>query len=119
MDYEKFCSEILAKDPKIRFAAVYDEWAVKTAGGVREGVQSMLSDHAENQLVNLSIFDWKSRKEMAKYLGKTIYTLSDYENIKRFSFYLGDDFLLLVSTSKDADTNVVVDEVIKLYYENQ
>jgi len=119
LDYEKFCSEILAKNPKIRFATVYDEWAVKVAGGMREGIKNMLSDHAENQLVNQSILDWKSRKEMAKFLGKTIYTLSDYENIKRFSFYLGDDFLLLVSTEKDAETKDVVDQVIKLYYENQ
>jgi len=27
--------------------------------------------------------------------------------------------LLLLSTEKDADTNVVVDEIIKLYYKNQ
>lgn len=119
MDYQKFCSEILTKNPKIRFTAVYDEWAVKTAGGMREGVKNMLSDHAENELVNLSILDWKSRKDMSKWIGKTIYTLSEYDKIKRFSFYLGDDFLLLVSADKDADTNVVVDQVIKLYYENQ
>lgn len=119
MDYQKFCSQILESNPKIRFATVYDQWAVKAGGGMREGVKSVLSDHAENELVNLSILDWQSRKEMAKFLGKTIYTLSDYENIKRFSFYLGDDFLLLVSTEKDAETKDVVDDVIKLYYENQ
>jgi len=27
--------------------------------------------------------------------------------------------LLLVSTEKDSDTNVVVDEIIELYYKNQ
>ena len=70
-------------------------------------------------MVSLSIMDWKARKEMAKWLGKTIYTLGEYEKVKRFSFYLGDDNLLLVSTEKDADTNQVVDEVIKLYYKNQ
>ena len=56
---------------------------------------------------------------MAKMLGKTKYTLAEYETIKRFSFYLGDDYLLLVSAEKDCDTNLVVDQVIKLYYENQ
>ena len=56
---------------------------------------------------------------MSKWLGKTIYTLGEYDKVKRFSFYLGDDHLLLISTEKDDDTNVVVDEVIRLYYENQ
>ncbi len=119
MDYQKFCSQILESNPKIRFATVYDQWAVKAGGGMREGVKSVLSDHAENELVNLSILDWQSRKEMAKFLGKTKYTLSEYETIKRFSFYLGDDHLLLVSSEKEADTNAIVEKVIKLYYENQ
>lgn len=119
MDYEKFCSDILDADPKIRFATVYDEWASKIAGGIREGVVNLLTERRENELVNLSVMDWKSRKEMSKWLGKTIYTLAEYDKIKRFSFYLGDDYLLLVSAEKDADTNHVVEQVIKLYYQNQ
>ncbi len=45
--------------------------------------------------------------------------MSEYDTIKRFSFYLGDDYLLLASTEKEADTNVVVAEIIELYYKNQ
>ena len=118
MDYEKFCKEILDSDSKIRFATVYDEWAVKLAGGIRDGVTNLLTERRENELVNLSVMDWKARKEMSKWLGKTIYTLAEYDKVKRFSFYLGDDHLLLVSTEKDADTNHVVSKVIKLYYDN-
>lgn len=119
MDYEKFCSQILESESKIRFATVYDEWATRVAGGMREGVENLLSDHAENELVNLSIMDWKARKDMSKWLGMTKYTLGEYDKVKRFSFYLGDKHLLLVSTEKDADTNVVVEKVIELYYKNQ
>ena len=119
MDYEKFCSQILEVDSKIRFATVFDEWSVKVGGGMREGLESLLSERASNELVNLSTLDWKSRKDMAKWLGKTKYTLAEYDTIKRFSFYLGDDYLLLVSTEKDCDTDMIVDKVIKLYYKNQ
>ncbi len=119
MDYENFCSQILKTDPKIRFASVYDEWANRVGGGMREGVKSLLSEHMEKELLNLSIITWKARKATAKMLGKTKYTLAEYDTIKRFSFYLGDDHLLLVSTEKDSDTNVVVDEIIELYYKNQ
>ncbi len=119
MDYENFCSQILETNAKIRFAAVYDSWAKQIAGGLRKGLQNQLSDRGENELVNLSIINWKARKDMSKLLGKTIYTLAEHENIKRFSFYLGEDNLLLLSTEKDADTNEVVDKVIKLYYKNQ
>ena len=118
MDYEKFCSQILDADPKIRFASVYDEWATCVSGGMRKGLENPLSEHMQNELVNLSIIHWKARKDTVKILGKTKYTMSEYEKIKRFSFYLGDDYLLLVSAEKDVDTNVVVDKVIKIYHEN-
>lgn len=116
MDYENFCSQILEINPKIRFAVVYDSWANKVAGGLRKGLTSILSDRDENELVNLSILNWKARKDMSKSLGKTIYTLSEHDIIKRFSFYLGDDYLLLVSAEKDVNTDSVVDNVIKLYH---
>jgi hypothetical protein len=119
LDYKRFCSQILETDPKIRFASVYDEWAARVAGGMREGLESLLSEHMENELVNLSIIHWKSRKDSAKMLGKTKYSMAEYDTIKRFSFYLGDDHLLLVSTEKEADTNVVVDEIIELFNKNQ
>ena len=119
MDYENFCSQILKTDPKIRFASVYDQWAKHVGGGMREGIKSLLSEHMENELVNLSIIYWKARKDSVKMLGKTKYTMAEYDTIKRFSFYLGDDHLLLVSTEKDSDTNVVVDEIIELYHKNQ
>ena len=119
MDYQSFCSQILEGNPKIRFAKVYDEWSNHVAGGLRDGIQNILSDREEKELVNLSVINWKARKDMSKSLGKTIYTLAEHENVKRFSFYLGEDYLLLVSTEKDADTNQVVEQVIKLYYENQ
>ncbi len=118
MDYENFCSQILKIDPKIRFASVYHQWAARVGGGMREGLESLLSEHMENELVNLSIIDWKARKDTAKMLGKTKYTMAEYDTIKRFSFYLGDDHLLLVSTEKESDTNVVVDKIIELYYKN-
>jgi len=119
LDYARFCSLILEKVPKIRFAAVYDQWAVCVGGGMREGLQSLLSEHMQKELVNLSIIDWEARKDSAKMLGKTKYTMAEYDTIKRFSFYLGNEHLLLLSTEKEADTDMVVDEIIKLYYKNQ
>jgi hypothetical protein len=119
LDYEKFCSQILEAEPKIRFATVYDEWASHVGGGMREGLENLLSEHAENELVNLSVLDWKARKDMSKWLGKTIYTLAEYDKVKRFSFYLGDEHLLLVSAERDCGTNDIVEKVIRIYYENQ
>jgi len=44
--------------------------------------------------------------------------VAEYDLVKRFSLYLGGDHLLLVSAEKDVDTDVMVDEIIKIYYQN-
>ena len=118
MDYDKFCTRILESDPKIRFAAVYDEWSTRVAGGLREGLESLLTERLERELVNLSAFDWKARKDMSKTLGIVTYTMAEYERVKRFSFYLGDEHFLLVSSEKDNDTDGIVSEIIRLYRQN-
>lgn len=41
MNYEVFCSQILEVDSKVRFAAIYDSWAKRVAGGLREGTDRM------------------------------------------------------------------------------
>lgn len=119
MDYKKFCSQILDTNSKIRFAAVYDEWGTLLAGGLREGLDSLLSEKSQQELVTLSIFDWKARKDMSKKLGIVTYTMAEYQNVKRFSFYLGHDHLLLVSTEKNNDRSIVADEIIKTYNKNK
>lgn len=119
MDHEKFCNDILEIDPKVRFAAIYDKWATRVCGGMRPDVKNLLSERAEHELVNLSILDWQSRKNVSKWLGKTKYAMAEYAKIRRFSFYLGDDYLLLVSTETDYDINLTVNHVIDLYYKNQ
>ena len=65
MDYEKLCSQILKTDPKIRFAAVYDFWAERIAGGMKEGLDSHLAEKITMNSVNQALLRWKSRKTTA------------------------------------------------------
>ena len=116
LDYKNFCTQILGSDDKVRGATVYDEWGTVVAGGMREGVENILSDQMEKELVNISVLDWKARKEMSKTLGKTTYTLADSEKLKLFSFYLGDENLLLLSAEPESNTKDIVDRVIEIYH---
>jgi len=45
-----FCSQILESIPKIRFATVYDEWANRVGGGIREGVTNLFYNHEKKEL---------------------------------------------------------------------
>ncbi len=103
LDYEKLCSGILQVDRKIRFVAVYDKWAKRLAGGTKAGIENLLPDKVTQESVNQAIFRWESRKKMNEWVGKPKYSMAEYEKLKRFTFYLNENYLLLVTTEPDAD----------------
>lgn len=114
MDYEKLCSQILMIDSKIRFAAVYDFWAERIAGGMKEGLDSHLEEKITINSVNQALLRWKSRKTMEEWIGKAKYAMAEYEKVKRLTFYFNENELLLVSTEPDADHESVIKNIKKL-----
>lgn len=117
MDYENFCTQVLDSNKKIRSAMVFDEWGKSIGGGMQQGVESILTQQMRKELVNISVLDWKARKSMSKTLGKTVYTLAHSEVLKLFSFYLGEENLLLLSAEPDSDTGEIVKKVIEIYHQ--
>ncbi len=95
---------------------VFDEWGKSLGGGMQKGIQNILPDRMRKELVNISVLDWKARKSMSKTIGKTIYTLAHSERLKLFSFYLGEETLLLLSAEPDSDTGIIVQKVIEIYH---
>ena len=117
MDYEKLCSQIFEIDPKIRFVAVYDFWAERIAGGMREGLDSHLEEKITINSVNQALLRWKSRKTMEEWIGKTKYAMAEYEKVKRFTFYFNEDELLLISTEPNVDNEFIIKSIKKLITE--
>ncbi len=114
MDYEKLCSQIFMIDPKIRFVAVYDFWAERIAGGMKEGLDSHLAEKITINSVNQALLRWKSRKTMEEWIGKAKYAMAEYEKVKRLTFYFNENELLLVSTEPDADHEIIIKNIKKL-----
>jgi len=108
------CSQIFKIDPKIRFAAVYNFWAKRTAGGMKEGLESHLSEKVTMNSVNQALLRWKSRKTMEEWIGKAKYAMAEYEKVKRLTFYFNENELLLVSTEPDADHELITKNIKKL-----
>jgi len=114
MDYEKLCSQIFEIDSKIRFASVYDYWAERIAGGMREGLESNLPEKITVNSVNQALLRWKSRKTTEEWIGKTKYAMAEYEKVKRFTFYFNENELLLVSTEPNVDNEFIITGIKKL-----
>jgi len=114
MDYEKLCSQIFKIDPKIRYVAVYDFWAERIAGGMRDGLKSNLPEKITINSINQALLRWKSRKTAEEWIGKTKYAMAEYEKVKRFTFYFNENELLLVSTEPNVENELIIKSIKKL-----
>jgi hypothetical protein len=113
VDYNKLCKDILGLDTKIRFAGVCDDTGEIRFGGQREGIKNLLSPE-ETQISNVqAMARWELRDSLSHKLGREKYSMAEYEKIKRITFTLDPDHLLLVTTEVDIEHMKVIDGILK------
>jgi hypothetical protein len=113
MDYDKVCKDILDLDSKIRFAGVCDESGEIRFGGQREGVKNLLSSEETKKSNLQAMARWGLRNSLAPKVGRGKYAMAEYEKIKRITFPLDLDHLLLVTTEVDAQHVEIIDRILK------
>jgi len=113
MEFDRLCKDILGLDPKIRFAGVCDESGAIKYGGQREGVTNLLSPDETKRSNLQAMARWALRNSLSSKVGKGKYAMTEYEKIKRITFPLEQNHLLLVTTEVDADHSKVIGDILK------
>jgi len=114
MDFNKFCSEVLKLNPKVRFAGVY---STKTGGvwyKLQNGVEKIFDDEQTKDSMVHGYMRWKNRLHNADLIGEPIYTMTKYPKINRITLPCGGNALIMISTSSDLEPVEIVDDVCKL-----
>jgi hypothetical protein len=114
MDYDKLCKDILNLDPDIRFAGICDDTGEIKYGGQREGITNLLSSDETKRSNLQALARWGLRNSLASKIGRGKYAMAEYEKIKRITFPLENQHLLLITTEVDADHTRVIGGVLKL-----
>jgi len=114
MDYTDLCNKIFDIDDQIRFVAIYSKKSGKIAGGMRKGIETLTPEIITNLSVDQSFMRWETRLQMKEWTGLPKYALAEYEKIKRFTFHVNDEKLLLVSTEVGISNDFLIENVRKL-----
>ncbi|HZD35359.1 MAG TPA: hypothetical protein VE130_09165 [Nitrososphaeraceae archaeon] len=114
MDFNNLCKDILGMESKIRFAGVCDDSGEIKYGGQREGITNLLSADETRRSNLQAIARWALRNSLSPKVGKGRYAMAEYEKIKRITFPLEGNHLLLVTTEVDADHNKVISSVLSM-----
>lgn len=106
------CNNILKINPKIRYVGIYHQGTYSSKA--RAGTKSLLEEDEIKKSVINAVKRWETRLVLAKSLGNAIYSMTKYEKVNRVTFPIGEDGLILVSTEKDLDPNLISNEILNI-----
>lgn len=118
MDYEKLCHDVLDLDSKVRFVGICDNTGEIKKGGLREGLDSILTDEEIKKANLITLERWRLHNKLADRIGKARYAMEEYEKVKQITMPLEDEHLLLISTEVDAEHGKIIESAIQLIISN-
>ena len=104
-DHEVFYEEVFRVDPRIRYLGFFHNG--KLEGKIRPGLKKLIPLEKSEDSLTDSITRWRSRQKLSPLIGKPIYAMAMYEQVKRFTIAF-DNGLLFISTETDIDGESLV-----------
>lgn len=117
---EDFCSQILELDRGIRFAGIANKDGQLVGHAYRKGLLPLLTEKETEISVLQSVIRSSTRRSLEKKLGRTLFSYTRYEKVKRATIPLksvsGQQQILMVSFDLDVvdPEPIIMDEILPL-----
>ncbi|HSD05451.1 MAG TPA: DUF6659 family protein [Nitrosopumilaceae archaeon] len=118
MDFERLYKEIMNLDPNVRLAIVLNRSGERISGGYRENLKHFLTSDELSMVLYHASQRWEGRKHLAHKIGNALYSMTEYEKVKRMSFPIDENHMVLVSTETSVDHTKIINGVLKLIRNN-
>ena len=115
MDHQHLLDKIMDIDENLRYGTICDMNAKSVCTSKRDGVETFLSPEETQETLQHAVNAWKSRTKHYDKIGKGLYTMAVYEKLRRVTFPLNDDHLLLVTIDNNGG-RVIVDRILNELY---
>src|SRR5918912_2303833 len=108
--FEDVCQNIIDLDKTVRFAGITNMRRTIVSSKYRAGLVPLITQQETIESVEHSVLRMSTRKLMEAKLGKTIYSITLYEKVKRAVLPIGKDgdFILMVSFDNEADYDSII-----------
>lgn len=112
--YIDLVEKALKISPEIKFATVCNMLGEIKYSEHRSDAQNFLSKPERRKSIESATRAWSLRNEFASKIGKGEFVIAQYGKIKRIVIPLGNDHLLYMTTTKNADHNKITNKATKL-----
>jgi hypothetical protein len=109
---------IFERDDSIRFVGVCTKTGQLLDAQYRAGTDPMLTDSGLQFSVMKTAIRSVTRDEYNEGMGRPIYSVTMYENVKRATIPFGKDLLLLVSFEKNQDESQIMAKILDILNQN-
>ena len=108
--FEDVCQDIIGLDKTIRFAGIANMRRTIVSAKYRAELVPLLTQEETIESIEHSVSRMSTRRLLEAKLGKTIYSITFYEKVKRAVLPLGKngDFILMVSFDNEADHDSII-----------
>lgn len=114
MDFEKLYEKIMNMDKSIQYAIILSKNGEIVHGGYRNGMTPILTEDELKMVHFYAVQRWDTRKNIEHRIGKTKYSMGEYEKMKRISIPISDRYLLMVHTEIQNDHQKIISDVLNL-----
>ena len=114
MEYQVLQEKAMKISPTIRYATIIDLNGRVKASGHRRGVKNLLTTKESLQALKTSANTRKARNRISRKIGRGKFALAQYGKLKRIVIPLGNNHLLYLTTSPNADHTKIISRATRL-----
>jgi hypothetical protein len=108
MDLNKLCERVFALNDDIRYAGVIDSTGALIAGGMRKGIDSIVSETDEELFLTQTALRKSMRERFDASMGRARFAYIEREKMSLLTFYMADKMLLL-TLEPNVDSHTAID----------
>jgi hypothetical protein len=108
MDLNKLCERVFALNDDIRYAGVIDSTGTLVAGGMRKGIDSIVSETDEELFLTQTALRKSMRERFDASMGRARFAYIEREKMSILTFYMADK-MLLVTLEPNVDSHTAID----------
>ena len=112
--HELLLYRLLNLDQNVRFAAISDKDGNLLARAVRPDLQTILTPDETKNFMKWTSEAWNLRRAHHPKLGMELYNISVFEKVRRATFALGDDRLVLATIDNKGGLMQILDKILNL-----
>jgi uncharacterized protein DUF6659 len=108
MDFAKLCESVFSLSEGVRYAGVIDGSGSLVAGGMRKGIDSIVTETDEELFLTQTALRKSMRERFDSAMGRARFAYVEREKISILTFYL-DDKILLLTLEPNLDSHTAMD----------